>query len=272
MTHLSKAGAKVRRKFDMCKYLYIFLISFAKNCTFSQKQLPLHPTMPITIEHINKHYGKQQVLHDVSLRLEDNEVVGLLGPNGAGKTTLMKILLGIIKADKDTEHQPKAVGPLKAGYLPEQNPLYLDMYVKEYLQFIAGLTHSKDEVEPLIERVGLQPEAGKRIGELSKGYKQRVGLASALMGNPELVVLDEPTTGLDPNQIEDIRQIIREEGKKRTVILSTHILQEVKEMCSRVVIIDHGHIRADRQIDEIDNLEEFFRSVTRSETKEPTPN
>jgi ABC-2 type transport system ATP-binding protein len=159
--------------------------------------------------------------------------------------------------------------PKSIGFLPEQNPLYEDMYVREYLRFFVELrtnsqlpiSHSQ-LVEDLIERVGLTPEANKRVGQLSKGYKQRVGLAQAMIGDPELLILDEPTTGLDPNQLEDIRTLIREMGKDRTVILSTHILQEVKQMCSRVIIIDHGEIKVDKPISEIEDLEATFKQAT----------
>ena len=231
--------------------------------------------MAIRIEHLNKHIGKQHVLKDVNLAIGDGEVVGLLGPNGAGKSTLMKIMVGVWEADHEkrkSENGSEFHVPKTVGYLPELNPLYEDMYVREYLRFFVGLrikesgAKSKDEmVEELIERVGLKAEANKHVGQLSKGYKQRVGLAQAMIGNPELLILDEPTTGLDPNQLEDIRALIREMGKDRTVILSTHILQEVKQMCSRVVIIDHGEIKVDKPISEIENLEETFKEATRHE-------
>ena len=231
--------------------------------------------MAIRIEHLNKHIGKQHVLKDVNLAIGDGEVVGLLGPNGAGKSTLMKIMVGVWEADHEkrkSENGSEFHVPKTVGYLPELNPLYEDMYVREYLRFFVGLrikesgAKSKDEmVEELIERVGLKAEANKHVGQLSKGYKQRVGLAQAMIGDPELLILDEPTTGLDPNQLEDIRALIREMGKDRTVILSTHILQEVKQMCSRVVIIDHGEIKVDKPISEIENLEETFKEATRHE-------
>ena len=230
--------------------------------------------MAIRIENLNKHIGKQHVLKNVNLTIEDGEVVGLLGPNGAGKSTLMKIMVGVWDATSGEVQVPKSV-----GFLPEQNPLYEDMYVREYLRFFVELrtnsqlpiSHSK-LVEDLIERVGLTAESNKRVGQLSKGYKQRVGLAQAMIGNPELLILDEPTTGLDPNQLEDIRALIRslgnresENGKRGIVILSTHILQEVKQMCSRVVIIDHGEIKVDKPISEIENLEETFKQATKNE-------
>ena len=231
--------------------------------------------MAIRVEHLNKHIGKQHVLKDLNLTIGDGEVIGLLGPNGAGKSTLMKILVGVWEGDKRGAKVNTIVQvPKTVGYLPEQNPLYEEMYVREYLRFFVGLRiktkgvkrEEKDEmVEELIERVGLAAEANKRVGQLSKGYKQRVGLAQAMIGNPELLILDEPTTGLDPNQLEDIRALIREMGKDRTVILSTHILQEVKQMCSRVLILDRGEIKVDKPMSEIQNLEETFKEATRNE-------
>ena len=235
--------------------------------------------MAIRIEHLNKHIGKQHVLKNVNLTIGDGEVIGLLGPNGAGKSTLMKIMVGVWDATSGEVQVPKSV-----GFLPEQNPLYEDMYVREYLRFFVELRTSKSHlihptpytlhstpytlhqlVEDLINRVGLTAEANKRVGQLSKGYKQRVGLAQAMIANPELLILDEPTTGLDPNQLEDIRTLIRDMGKDRTVILSTHILQEVKQMCSRVIIIDHGEIKVDKPMSEIENLEETFKQATKNE-------
>ena len=248
--------------------------------------------MAIRIEHLNKHIGKQHVLKDVNLTIGDGEVIGLLGPNGAGKSTLMKIMVGVWDATSGEVQVPKSV-----GFLPEQNPLYEDMYVREYLRFFVELrtnsqlpiSHSQ-LLEDLINRVGLTAEANKKIGQLSKGYKQRVGLAQAMIGDPELLILDEPTTGLDPNQLEDIRTLIRNLGnssvstgvcadlqpegrstnyralaRSATVILSTHILQEVKQMCSRVIIIDHGEIKVDKPISEIENLEETFKQATKNE-------
>ena len=228
--------------------------------------------MAIHIQHVNKFIGKQHVLKDVSLSINDGEVIGLLGPNGAGKSTLMKIMVGVWDATSGEVQVPNSI-----GFLPEQNPLYEDMYVREYLRFFVELRTSKSvplhatpytlhqQVEDLIERVGLKAEANKRVGQLSKGYRQRVGLAQAMIGDPELLILDEPTTGLDPNQLEDIRALIREMGKERTVILSTHILQEVKQMCSRVIIIDHGEIKVDKPISEIEDLEETFKQATKNE-------
>lgn len=234
--------------------------------------------MTIHIQHLNKFIGKQYVLKDISLTINDGEVIGLLGPNGAGKSTLMKIMVGVWEGENgkgkgENENFVLQV-PKSIGFLPEQNPLYEDMYVREYLRFFVELRTSKShllhptpytlhqQVEDLINRVGLTAEANKRVGQLSKGYKQRVGLAQAMIGDPELLILDEPTTGLDPNQLEDIRALIREMGKERTVILSTHILQEVKQMCTRVVIIDHGEIKVDKPIGEIEDLEQTFREAT----------
>ena len=239
--------------------------------------------MAIQIQHLNKFIGKQHVLKDICLTINDGEVVGLLGPNGAGKSTLMKIMVGVWDATNGEVQVPESI-----GFLPEQNPLYEDMYVREYLRFFVELrtnsqlpiSHSQ-LVEDLINRVGLTAEANKRVGQLSKGYRQRVGLAQAMIGDPELLILDEPTTGLDPNQLEDIRALIRNLANPisnsdtvasniqypngRTVILSTHILQEVKQMCSRVIVIDHGEIKVDKPISEIENLEETFKQATKND-------
>ncbi|MBR6117371.1 MAG: ATP-binding cassette domain-containing protein [Paludibacteraceae bacterium] len=214
----------------------------------------------VHIEHINKSFGPQQVLRDVTLDIPEGQVVGLLGPNGAGKSTLMKILIGLWKADSGAVQVPARI-----GYLPENNPLYEQMYVVEYLRFMAEITqigNCKLEIEDLIDRVGLTPEKHKHLRELSKGYRQRVGLAQALLGDPQLLILDEPTTGLDPNQLVEIRALIRELGKDRTVILSTHVMQEVREMCDRVVMLDHGEIKADKLINEIQDLEQLFIDST----------
>ena len=221
----------------------------------------------IAIEHINKSFGAQQVLKDINLEIPAGQVLGLLGPNGAGKSTLMKILIGLWKADSGSIAVPSRI-----GYLPENNPLYEEMYVTEYLQFMAKMTQCPNKwymvndqmVNDLIDRVGLTPEKHKHIRELSKGYRQRVGLAQALLGDPELLILDEPTTGLDPNQLVEIRALIRSLGKERTVILSTHIMQEVREMCDRVVILDHGQIKADELIGNIPDLEQLFHEKTMS--------
>ena len=222
----------------------------------------------ITIEHINKSFGKQQVLKDINLEIPAGQVVGLLGPNGAGKSTLMKILIGLWKADSG-----KISVPERIGYLPENNPLYEEMYVTEYLQFMAGLSkieNRQSEIEDLIDKVGLTPEKHKHIKELSKGFRQRVGLAQALLGDPQLLILDEPTTGLDPNQLIEIRSLIRNiagqqpiaNSQQPTVILSTHVMQEVREMCDRVIILDHGQVKADMPTSEIKDLEALFHRVT----------
>ena len=216
------------------------------------------------LDHIHKSFGKQQVLKDISLEIPSGQVLGLLGPNGAGKSTLMKILIGLWKPDAGSVEAPSNI-----GYLPENNPLYEDMYVVEYLLFMARITmrdasakEQKERVDNLIERVGLTPECHKHIRALSKGYRQRVGLAQALIGDPDLLILDEPTTGLDPNQLVDIRNLIRQVGKDRTVILSTHIMQEVREMCDRVVVLSQGVIQADQATEAITDLETLFREKT----------
>lgn len=228
----------------------------------------------VKIEHINKSFGTQKVLNDVSLEIPDGQIVGLLGPNGAGKSTLMKILIGLWQADSGVVSVPSRI-----GYLPENNPLYEDMYVTEYLDFMAQMSHVKGQwTNELVELVGLTPEKHKHIRELSKGYRQRIGLAQALLGNPELLILDEPTTGLDPNQLIEIRSLIKslsskaglptfgyehnEQATQRSVILSTHIMQEVREMCDRVVILDHGTVKADKMIADIPDLEAFFHEAT----------
>lgn len=212
--------------------------------------------MSISISQLSKNYGAQQVLNGISFEIGQGEVVGFLGPNGAGKTTTMKILAGALGY---SEGMVKVCGlevgenqletRRLVGYLPEQNPLYTDMYVKEYLLFVAetyGLGKEKEQrVNELIDKVGLRPEFHKKIGQLSKGYRQRVGLAQALIPNPKVLILDEPTTGLDPNQLEEIRNLIREIGKDKTVLLSTHIMQEIKAICSRVIVINKGSIVAD---------------------------
>ena len=216
----------------------------------------------VSLQHISKSFGSQKVLNDVSLEIPAGQIVGLLGPNGAGKSTLMKILIGLWSADSG-----KISVPERIGYLPENNPLYEEMYVTEYLQFMAKMTNDKCQmtnVDALIDKVGLTPERHKHIRELSKGYRQRVGLAQALLGDPELLILDEPTSGLDPNQLVEIRSLIRSLGKDRTVILSTHIMQEVREMCDRVVILDHGEIKADLPIDQIQDLETLFHEKTQN--------
>lgn len=212
--------------------------------------------MSIKVEQITKKYGKQKALDSISFQINSGEIVGLLGPNGAGKSTLMKILSCFIPPTSgdafvcgfDVMEQSLDVRK-KVGYLPEQNPLYLEMYVREFLLFIAGIHKlgkgKNARVEEMIAMTGLEVEQNKKIGTLSKGYRQRVGLAQAMMHNPEVLILDEPTSGLDPNQIIDIRNLIKKIGKEKTVILSTHIMQEVEAVCNRAIIINKGIIVAD---------------------------
>tara|TARA_R110002073_G_scaffold148335_3_gene301418 strand:+ start:14332 stop:15225 length:894 start_codon:yes stop_codon:yes gene_type:complete len=212
--------------------------------------------MSIKVEQLTKVYGNQKALNNVSFKVDKPEVVGFLGPNGAGKSTMMKILTTYLSA---TEGQAEVNGfdvndnrkevQQSVGYLPEHNPLYLDMYVKEYLLFNAQIYKvEKSRIEEIVELTGLTPEAHKTIGQLSKGYRQRVGLANALLHNPDVLILDEPTTGLDPNQLVDIRNLIKTIGKEKTVFLSTHIMQEVEAMCDRVIIINKGEIVADKKL------------------------
>ena len=232
--------------------------------------------MSISINKVNKFYGNQQALTDVSFSLKKGEVVGFLGPNGAGKSTLMKIITCYLEQDSgkvqvcdlDTIEQNLKV-KAKIGYLPENNPLYTDMYIKEYLTFVGRIykvENLNNRITEIIQQTGLTAEQSKKIGELSKGFKQRVGLAAALIHNPEILILDEPTTGLDPNQLVEIRNLIKEVGKDKTVLLSTHIMQEVDKMCNRIIIINKGKIVEDQLIsnlqkDNID-LEEHFRKLT----------
>lgn len=210
--------------------------------------------MSIIVSNITKVYGEQKALNDVSFEVNSGEIVGFLGPNGAGKSTMMKILTCFIPQTSgtasvcgfDVAEQSLEVRK-NVGYLPEHNPLYLDMYVKEYLEFIGGLHHLKNinsRIAEMIEMTGLQVEQKKKIGALSKGYRQRVGLAQALIHDPKVLILDEPTTGLDPNQLEEIRNLIIQVGKQKTVMLSTHIMQEVEAVCDRVIIVNNGQIVA----------------------------
>ncbi|MFB6306698.1 MAG: gliding motility-associated ABC transporter ATP-binding subunit GldA [Flavobacteriales bacterium] len=226
--------------------------------------------MSIKVENITKEYGDQKALDNVSFNIESSEVVGFLGPNGAGKTTMMKILTSFIPptggnasvCDLDVIENSIEVRK-NVGYLPENNPLYYDMYVREYLEFIAGLhklNSPEQKIEEIIKTVGLTPEQNKQVGTLSKGYKQRLGLAQALIHSPEVLILDEPTSGLDPNQLTEIRDLIKEIGKERTVMLSTHIMQEVEAVCDRAIIIDAGNIVTDSNIKDI-------REETSSEAK-----
>jgi ABC-2 type transport system ATP-binding protein len=217
--------------------------------------------MSIKVQDISKFYGKQAALNKVSFEVEKGEVVGFLGPNGAGKSTMMKIICAYTSADsgevlvcgKNVGAEEQEIKKL-IGYLPEHNPLYLDMYVKEFLNFMCGiheLDNRKNKIKEVIELTGLQNEQHKKIKDLSKGYRQRVGLAHAIIHDPEVLILDEPTTGLDPNQIVEIRELIKKIGKEKTVMLSTHIMQEVEAICKRVIIIDKGEIVANQNIDEL---------------------
>jgi ABC-2 type transport system ATP-binding protein len=212
--------------------------------------------MSIVVQGVTKLYGEQKALDNVSFEIKTGEIVGFLGPNGAGKSTMMKIITGFIPPSSGNvlvNGIETSDGSLeikkKIGYLPENNPLYPEMYIREYLQFAASLYKSdipvKKQIDNIIELTGLAPEQKKKIGSLSKGYRQRVGLAQALIHNPDVLILDEATTGLDPNQIVEIRNLIRDAGKQKTVMLSTHIMQEVEAICNRVIIIDKGVIVAD---------------------------
>jgi ABC-2 type transport system ATP-binding protein len=223
--------------------------------------------LSIAVQNLTKMYGSQKAVNDITFTINPGEIVGFLGPNGAGKSTTMKILTCFLP---QTEGKAEVCGydvtenPIEVrrhiGYLPEHNPLYLDMYVREYLQFtgkLHGLAGNVNaQVDEIIEKTGITPERKKKIGQLSKGYRQRVGLAQALLHNPEVLILDEPTSGLDPNQISEIRNLIKETGKNRTVILSTHIMQEVEALCDRVIIINKGQIVAD---DETQHLKTRFK-------------
>ncbi|MEA5141325.1 ATP-binding cassette domain-containing protein [Arcicella rigui] len=234
--------------------------------------------MSLKIEHLVKVYGSQSAVNDISFEARQGEIVGFLGPNGAGKSTTMKIATCYLTATSgkvevcgyDVEHSAMDVRK-NIGYLPEHNPLYLEMYVKEFLEFIGGLYQLKGanlnkRIADVIELVGLSLEQKKKIGQLSKGYRQRVGLAQALIHDPKVLILDEPTTGLDPNQLAEIRAVIKNIGKEKTVVFSTHIMQEVEAICDRVVIINHGKIVNDTPLSSLKQsgktLEEVFRSLT----------
>jgi ABC-2 type transport system ATP-binding protein len=211
--------------------------------------------MSISVTNLSKNYGAQKAVNNISFTVNKGEIVGFLGPNGAGKSTTMKMITGYLALDagqvsvcdiNTTENNIET--KKKIGYLPEANPLYMDMYVREYLQFIANvhqIKNAKQNIEAVIKTVGLSTEAQKKIGQLSKGYKQRVGLAAALVHNPEVLILDEPTSGLDPNQIVEIREVIKKLGKDKTILFSSHIMQEVEAICDRVIIINKGSIVAD---------------------------
>jgi ABC-2 type transport system ATP-binding protein len=217
--------------------------------------------MSIEVKDLTRIYGEQKAIDQISFMVNRGEIVGFLGPNGAGKSTTMKILTGCLKPSNgkaylngiDVNEHPVQTKKI-TGYLPESNPLYGDMYIREYLSFISDihqLPSKKEKINTTIDQVGLRPEAGKKISQLSKGYKQRVGLAAALIHSPEVLILDEPTTGLDPNQIVEIRDVIKNYGKNRTVLFSSHILQEVEAICDRVIIINQGKIIADKNLVEL---------------------
>jgi ABC-2 type transport system ATP-binding protein len=235
--------------------------------------------MSLSVQNVSKIYQEQRALDDVSFEIKAGEIVGFLGPNGAGKSTMMKILTCYIPPTLgtaqvcgfDVMENPLEVRK-RVGYLPEHNPLYLEMYVREFLHFMAGIHKvDKKRVDEMIDLTGLKPESHKKIHQLSKGYRQRVGLAHALIHRPEVMIFDEPTTGLDPNQIVEIRSLIKSIGKDRTVMLSTHIMQEVELLCDRVIIINKGKIVADQPVEELKNvsgrkvlLVEFDREVNQN--------
>lgn len=234
--------------------------------------------MAVRVENLSKYFGKQLAVDNLNFELKKGEIVGFLGPNGAGKSTTMKMLTGYMKASSgvieiggsaisDKSKQARAA----IGYLPEHNPLYTDMYVLEFLLLVGDLYGMKKDVlkqraEEMITLCGLTQERRKKIGQLSKGYRQRVGLAQALLNNPEVLILDEPTTGLDPNQLIEIREVIRQAGKDKTVLLSSHIMQEVEALCDRVILINHGKIISDTSLEDLrskgQSLEEIFHSLT----------
>ncbi|WP_026775428.1 gliding motility-associated ABC transporter ATP-binding subunit GldA [Polaribacter sp. Hel_I_88] len=233
--------------------------------------------MSIKVSKISKVYGSQKALNNVSFAAEKGQIIGFLGPNGAGKSTMMKILTGFIKPDSGevfVDEIDVLKNPLEAqktiGYLPEQNPLYKEMYVREYLQFQANIFNissaldmtAKKQIEICIEKVGLTIEAHKKIHQLSKGYQQRVGLAAAILHNPSVLILDEPTTGLDPNQLVEIRQLIKDLGKEKTVLFSTHIMQEVDAVCDRVIIIKKGEILVDKKLSTLKENKQQVIEVT----------
>ena len=231
--------------------------------------------MSLQIIDLTKKFGEQTALDNINLNIKKNEIVGLLGPNGAGKSTLMKSITGVLKIEtgqilfqgRDISQFP-IESKKNIGFLPENNPLYQDMFVKEYLNFVANIHKiSSKRVDEVIDLVGITPEKSKKISQLSKGYKQRVGLAQAIIHQPDLLILDEPTNGLDPNQIIEIRNLIKEISHEKTIILSTHIMQEVEALCSRVILIPKGHIIQDCSIEDFkgkfQNLEEAFQYYTK---------
>ena len=226
--------------------------------------------MSITVNSVSKSYKSQKVLNNISFSADKGQIIGFLGPNGAGKSTMMKILTGYIKPNSgevfvdeiDVLKNPIAAQKV-IGYLPEHNPLYAEMYVREYLQFQAAIYKvAKSQIEDCIEKVGLTLEANKKIHQLSKGYQQRVGIAAAILHNPKVLILDEPTTGLDPNQIIEIRALIQELGKNKTVLFSTHIMQEVEAVCDRVIIIKKGEILVDKKLEELQDSKQQIIEVT----------
>lgn len=226
--------------------------------------------MSITVNSVSKSYKSQKALNNISFSADKGQIIGFLGPNGAGKSTMMKILTGFIKPDQgavfidDIDVLKKSIAAQKViGYLPEHNPLYAEMYVREYLQFQAAIYKvAKSQIEDCIEKVGLTLEANKKIHQLSKGYQQRVGIAAAILHNPKVLILDEPTTGLDPNQIIEIRALIQELGKDKTVLFSTHIMQEVEAVCDRVIIIKKGKILIDKKLKELQDSKQQIIEVT----------
>ena len=228
--------------------------------------------MSIQIKEVSKIYGNQKAVNRISFSAKKGEIIGFLGPNGAGKSTTMKMLTGFIKPSSgsvfvnDIEVSKNTIETQKSiGYLPEHNPLYKDFFVKEYLQFCANIHQIKDAknvINTIIEKVGLTAEAHKKINQLSKGYQQRVGLASAILHNPSILILDEPTTGLDPNQLVEIRALIKELGKDKTVLFSTHIMQEVEAVCDRVIIIKEGNIVIDKLLKDLQNNNQQVIEVT----------
>ncbi|MBS3994124.1 MAG: gliding motility-associated ABC transporter ATP-binding subunit GldA [Bacteroidetes bacterium] len=225
--------------------------------------------MEVKVLNLTKQYANQLALDSISFELKPGEIVGLLGPNGAGKSTLMKLLTGYLQPSKGDVYidnlllsENVLVTQQKIGYLPEHNPLYTDMYVKEYLEFVAGLYKLPTSyVSPVIEQVGLTPEVHKKIHQLSKGYRQRIGLAAAILHQPKLIILDEPTTGLDPNQLVEIRSLIKELGKENTVLFSSHILQEIEAVCDRVILIHKGKIVHDMRLNQVNQQTEQLIEV-----------
>tara|TARA_R110002126_G_scaffold77796_3_gene193975 strand:- start:42640 stop:43533 length:894 start_codon:yes stop_codon:yes gene_type:complete len=241
--------------------------------------------MSIKVSSVSKLYKTQKALNEVSFAADKGQIIGFLGPNGAGKSTMMKILTGFIKPNSGevlVDEIDVLQKPLEAqkniGYLPEHNPLYAEMYVREYLAFQASIFKvDKSQIENCIHKVGLQTEAHKKINQLSKGYQQRVGLAAAILHNPSVLILDEPTTGLDPNQLVEIRALIKELGKEKTVLFSTHIMQEVEAVCDRVIIIKKGEIMIDKKLKELQNknqqsIEVTFDKVIAKSQLEKLPN